>query len=252
MAEEEQEEKARKVREMQKAKAKPDVQVDPKELQWALGAVTQLNEALKVEDFRRPHHQLWKMVGPHLLKKDSDEIFGEIRQLVWEKWNAVAWQHGYRTSWDTAARKKLCARIVDIANTGKAPEVKKLIKEIEDRVCLEWPEIPEAVAECATSLEYLELSENKLTTVPTAICDLKKLKTLNIAGNPIKDQKIVKAADKGIKDLKAGNPIEESNKLRATLGIKPLREESKDSAGSSESSEMGASLALRPRLFWCV
>lgn len=145
MAEEEQEEKARKVREMQKTRAKPEIAVDPKELEWALGAVTQLNEALKAEDFRRPHHQLWKMVGPHLLKKDADEIFGEIRQLIWEKWNAVAWQHGYRTSWDTTARKTFCARIVDIANTGKGPEVKKLIKEIEDRCCLEWPDIPDAV-----------------------------------------------------------------------------------------------------------
>jgi len=145
MAEEEQEEKARKVKEMQKARQKPEVQLDPKELQWATGISTQLNDALKAEDFKRPHHQLWKLIGPGLSKKDSDEIFGEMRQLVWEKWNAVAWQHGYRTSWDTAARNKMCARIVDIANTGQAEEVKRLIREIEDRTCLEWPEIAEAV-----------------------------------------------------------------------------------------------------------
>mmetsp|Transcript_43587 Transcript_43587/g.98341 ORF Transcript_43587/g.98341 Transcript_43587/m.98341 type:complete len:436 (+) Transcript_43587:77-1384(+) len=145
MAEEEQEEKARKVREMQKARETPEVPLDPKELAWALGVAQQLNEALKSEDFKRPHHQLWKLIGPGLTKKDSDEIFGEIRQLVWEKWNAVAWQHGYRTSWDVMARRKMCARIVDIANSGRAQEVKTLIKEIEDRSCIEWPEIAESV-----------------------------------------------------------------------------------------------------------
>merc|ERR1711870_25312 len=86
-----------------------------------------------------------KLIGPGLVKKDSDEIFGEIRQLVWDKWNAIAWQHGYRTSWDVMARKKLCTRIVNLANTGRAADVKDLIKEIEDRTCLEWPEIPEAL-----------------------------------------------------------------------------------------------------------
>jgi len=144
MAEEEQEEKARKVREMQKAAELPEAMLDPKEVTWALGVATQLNDALKSEDFKRPHHQLWKLIGPGLLKKDSDEIFSEIRQLVWEKWNAVAWQHGYRTSWDVMARKKMCARIVDIANTGRAEEVRKLIKEIEDRCCIEWQEIAES------------------------------------------------------------------------------------------------------------
>ena len=33
-------------------------------------------------------------------------LFSEIRQLVWEKWNPIAWQHGYRTSWDTMARRR--------------------------------------------------------------------------------------------------------------------------------------------------
>mmetsp|Transcript_7409 Transcript_7409/g.19994 ORF Transcript_7409/g.19994 Transcript_7409/m.19994 type:complete len:438 (+) Transcript_7409:50-1363(+) len=145
MAEEEQAEKQKKVKEMQLARQKPDVQVNQEEVDWALGVVVQLNEALKAEDFKRPHHQLWKLIGPGLLKKDSDEIFGEIRQLVWEKWNSIAWQHGYRTSWDMMARKKICARIVDVANTGKAEEVKALVKEIEDRCCLEWPEIAEPV-----------------------------------------------------------------------------------------------------------
>lgn len=144
MAEEEQEEKARKVREMQKAREVPEAPADPKELHWAHGIATQLNDALKAEDFKRPHHQLWKLIGPGLLKKDSDEIFSEIRQLVWEKWNAVAWQHGYRTSWDVNARKKMCARIVDAANSGRAEEVRKLVKEIEDRCCIEWQEIAEA------------------------------------------------------------------------------------------------------------
>lgn len=67
----------------------------------------------------------------------------------------------------------------------------------------ELASLPEAVGDCAGSLEHLELSENKLTSVPTALVDLKKLKFLNITGNPIKDQKVVKAAEKSIKDLKA-------------------------------------------------
>lgn len=54
----------------------------------------------------------------------------------------------------------------------------------------------------APSLEYVELSENKITTVPVSICELKKLKGFNIAGNPIKDPKTMKAAEKGVKDLK--------------------------------------------------
>jgi len=145
LAEEEQEEKARKVREMCSANQKAEVAVDPKEHEWSLGIATQLNDALKSEDFKRPHHQLWKMIGPGLLKQDADEIFSEIRNLVWEKWNSVAWQHGYRTSWDTKARQKMCARIVNVANTGCANDVKALVKEIEDRTCLEWPEIPEAL-----------------------------------------------------------------------------------------------------------
>jgi len=63
--------------------------------------------------------------------------------------------------------------------------------------------IPEAVGTRAESLEYLELSENKITAIPTEICDLKKLKLLAVTGNPIKDNKVPKALEKGIKDLKA-------------------------------------------------
>lgn len=145
LAEEEQEEKAKKVREMQLARQKPEVEVDPKELEWAQGIIVQMNEVLKAEDFKRPHHQIWKLIGPGLQKKDSEDLFSQIRQLVWEKWNSIAWQHGYRTSWDVMARRKMCARIVEVANTGRAPEVKTLIREIEDRACLEWPEIAESV-----------------------------------------------------------------------------------------------------------
>lgn len=145
LAEQEQEEKARKVRESQQVKVSPEIHLDPNELEWARAVIPQLNEALKAEDFRRPHHQLWKLVGPGLLKKDTDEIFGEIRNLVWEKWNSIAWLHGYRTSWDVKARQKMCSRLVNVANTGKADDVKNLIKEMEDRICLDWPEIPEAV-----------------------------------------------------------------------------------------------------------
>lgn len=103
LAEEEQEEKARKVKEMMKAREAAPAPIDPKEHEWALGVATQLNDTLKLEDFKRPHHQLWKLVGPGLMKQDADAIFAEIRQLVWEKWNSIAWQHGYRTSWDVKA-----------------------------------------------------------------------------------------------------------------------------------------------------
>jgi len=64
-------------------------------------------------------------------------------------------------------------------------------------------ELPEAVGECAESLTHLDVSENRITVVPTAIKDLRKLKSLSLTGNPIKDQKAVNNADKGIKDLKA-------------------------------------------------
>mmetsp|Transcript_98451 Transcript_98451/g.195258 ORF Transcript_98451/g.195258 Transcript_98451/m.195258 type:complete len:661 (-) Transcript_98451:161-2143(-) len=64
-------------------------------------------------------------------------------------------------------------------------------------------ELPEAVGECAESLTHLDVSENRITVVPTAIKDLRKLKSLSLAGNPIKDQKAVNNAEKGIKDLKA-------------------------------------------------
>mmetsp|Transcript_50297 Transcript_50297/g.106891 ORF Transcript_50297/g.106891 Transcript_50297/m.106891 type:complete len:676 (-) Transcript_50297:252-2279(-) len=62
--------------------------------------------------------------------------------------------------------------------------------------------IPEGVGEHAVALEWMEMSENKLVTVPTNISELKKLKQLNLAGNPIKDSKIVKANEKGAKELK--------------------------------------------------
>eukprot|EP00411_Alexandrium_monilatum_P066286 CAMPEP_0175582038 /NCGR_PEP_ID=MMETSP0096-20121207/47932_1 /TAXON_ID=311494 /ORGANISM="Alexandrium monilatum, Strain CCMP3105" /LENGTH=627 /DNA_ID=CAMNT_0016885701 /DNA_START=9 /DNA_END=1893 /DNA_ORIENTATION=+ len=64
-------------------------------------------------------------------------------------------------------------------------------------------EIPDQIEERAESLENLDLSENKIVNVPTALRELKKLKSLSLSGNPIKDQKAVKAAEKGIKDLKA-------------------------------------------------
>eukprot|EP00932_Pfiesteria_piscicida_P002990 SRR837773.12906.p1 GENE.SRR837773.12906~~SRR837773.12906.p1 ORF type:complete len:587 (+),score=285.99 SRR837773.12906:125-1762(+) len=63
-------------------------------------------------------------------------------------------------------------------------------------------ELPDGVGEHAVALEWMEMSDNKLTTLPTNISELKKLKSLNITGNPIKDQKLVKAAEKGAKDLK--------------------------------------------------
>jgi len=80
-------------------------------------------------------------------------------------------------------------------------------KELKQLVTLsavsnQLTDIPEGVGEHASSLEYLELSENKLVVIPPNLCELKKLKSLNIAGNPIKDQKVVKAAEKGCKDVK--------------------------------------------------
>lgn len=145
MAEEEQAEKQKKVVEMQMTKkVEKGPEVDPKELEWAIQVVGQLNDALKVEEFKRPHHQLWKLIGPGLLKKDSEDLFDQIRQLVWDKWNPIAWQLGYRTQTDKNARKKFVSRIVNVANDGGSPEVMAKIKEIEDRCCLEWTEIPES------------------------------------------------------------------------------------------------------------
>lgn len=62
--------------------------------------------------------------------------------------------------------------------------------------------LPEAVGETG-SLEHIELSENKITAIPVGLCELKKLKLFNVAGNPIKDKKAMAASEKGIKDLKA-------------------------------------------------
>lgn len=63
-------------------------------------------------------------------------------------------------------------------------------------------EIPEEVSEVGNSLEHFELGENKVVSYPAGICELKKLKFLSMGGNPIKDQKAVKALEKGVKDLK--------------------------------------------------
>jgi len=145
LAEEEQEEKTRKVRSIELSREVSTPGVNSQELQWATGVATQLRDALKLEDFKRPHHQLWKLVGPGMGKEESDKIFDEIRQLTWEKWNAIAWQYGYRTSGDAVARRMFCTRIVDVANATRDPTVKDLIKEIEDRICIEWHEIAEAV-----------------------------------------------------------------------------------------------------------
>merc|ERR1711966_33837 len=62
----------------------------------------------------------------------------------------------------------------------------------------EITEPPEAVGEVA-SLEHVELSENKITAIPTGLVELKKLKLFNVAGNPIKDKKAMANSEKGIK-----------------------------------------------------
>lgn len=64
-------------------------------------------------------------------------------------------------------------------------------------------EIPEAITSCAGSMETIDLSENKITVLPAGICELKKLKSFSVQGNPIKDPKAAKNADKSLKDLKA-------------------------------------------------
>lgn len=147
MAEEEEAEKQRKVKELQKQKqlaAAGNDRALAVEAEWARGVLTQLNEALKSEDFRRPHHQLWKMISPGTLKSDADELFAEIRKLVWKKWEPVTSQHDYQAK-DPVSRKRFCARIVDVINGGTFPELKTAVREIEDRICLDWPEIPEAI-----------------------------------------------------------------------------------------------------------
>lgn len=66
----------------------------------------------------------------------------------------------------------------------------------------EISDLPEAVGE-VSSLEHIELSDNKITAIPTGLVELKKLKLFNVAGNPIKDKKAMANSEKGIKDLKA-------------------------------------------------
>lgn len=142
-AEEEQEERNLRIREMESLREKTVKQedgVDEKEIEWVTAVITDLNNALKTEDFKRPHWQLWKQLTPNTHQDSQREILEEIRVMVWEKWHPIAWRYGFRSS-DTE-KNRLCSRIVDCANTGRAPEVKKLIREIEDRVCIHWPDIP--------------------------------------------------------------------------------------------------------------
>ncbi|CAE8595361.1 unnamed protein product [Polarella glacialis] len=63
-------------------------------------------------------------------------------------------------------------------------------------------ELSDDIGAHAVSLEHLELSENKIKVLPSNLSELKKLKLVGVGGNPIKDQKAVKAAEKGAKDLK--------------------------------------------------
>mmetsp|Transcript_40641 Transcript_40641/g.73189 ORF Transcript_40641/g.73189 Transcript_40641/m.73189 type:complete len:551 (+) Transcript_40641:70-1722(+) len=79
-------------------------------------------------------------------------------------------------------------------------ELKQL--SIVSAVGNELKELSGDIGEFAQSLEHLEVSENKLTALPPNLCDLKKVKVLAVSGNPIKDQKALKAAEKGAKDLK--------------------------------------------------
>lgn len=66
-------------------------------------------------------------------------------------------------------------------------------------------EIPDEIAEAGETLEWVDFSDNAIVAVPEAFCDLKKLKSFGMAGNPIKDQKVVKYLEKegkGLKELK--------------------------------------------------
>mmetsp|Transcript_11226 Transcript_11226/g.25213 ORF Transcript_11226/g.25213 Transcript_11226/m.25213 type:complete len:489 (+) Transcript_11226:73-1539(+) len=134
VAEEEQAEKARKVQEMNSLRHDPAKDLDPAELEWATNVAQRLNEVLRQEDFRRPHHQLWKQISPALREKEAEGIFDQIRDLVWQKWHPVAEQHGYHTAQDKSARSELCARIVEVVNTGHAKELAKILREIEDKL----------------------------------------------------------------------------------------------------------------------
>lgn len=145
MAEEEQADKERKVQEQRNHKREEPVKkVDTDTLEWTISVVKQLNEALKVEEFKRPQYQLWKMINPSLPKREADLIFEDIRKLVWEKWTAIAEQHGYRTSWDVKGRRQFCTRLREVAASGQSQELEDLIAEIEDRTCLDWEGLPEA------------------------------------------------------------------------------------------------------------
>eukprot|EP00443_Scrippsiella_acuminata_P037677 CAMPEP_0115348614 /NCGR_PEP_ID=MMETSP0270-20121206/95495_1 /TAXON_ID=71861 /ORGANISM="Scrippsiella trochoidea, Strain CCMP3099" /LENGTH=637 /DNA_ID=CAMNT_0002770589 /DNA_START=14 /DNA_END=1928 /DNA_ORIENTATION=- len=128
---------------------------------------------------------------------DSISASLELLDLSFNKLTSIA---------ELAPLKKLSQLKVDANQLTSLDGVSwKELKQLVNlsAVSNQLTDIPEAVGEHAASLEYLELSENKLTTVPPNISELKKLKSLNIAGNPIKDQKIVKAAEKGLKDVKA-------------------------------------------------
>lgn len=63
-------------------------------------------------------------------------------------------------------------------------------------------EIPEEMGDHAATLENLELSGNSISVLPPNMSELKKLKFFGLEGNPIKDQKALKAHEKGVKDLK--------------------------------------------------
>jgi len=65
--------------------------------------------------------------------------------------------------------------------------------------------IPDEIGESGETLEWVDFSENAIVAVPEAFCDLKKLKSFQMGGNPIKDQKVVKYLEKegkGLKELK--------------------------------------------------
>eukprot|EP00812_Abedinium_dasypus_P002223 NODE_1270_length_1188_cov_340.400706.p1 GENE.NODE_1270_length_1188_cov_340.400706~~NODE_1270_length_1188_cov_340.400706.p1 ORF type:complete len:354 (+),score=101.55 NODE_1270_length_1188_cov_340.400706:56-1063(+) len=143
LAEEEQSEKLRKVQETRQKPA-PISEQDLAAVEWASGVIVELNNSLKSDEFRRPHHQVWKLVRPGLKQCVTDHYFADIRSIVWDRWHPIAWQHGFKkTAYDIEERKAFCARVVDACNSlAGTPALKKLVLEVEDRVCLDWPEIP--------------------------------------------------------------------------------------------------------------
>lgn len=63
-------------------------------------------------------------------------------------------------------------------------------------------EVPEEIGAVGDSMMHLDFSANQIVALPQEMTELKKLKELAAADNPIKDQKVVKYLEKGGRGLK--------------------------------------------------